>query len=141
MEEKPDWWTNRNKLHLHDNSQCNDVIDAEQRSHAVRHRNREGFSNHHASHHRQEPFYNPCLHGCQQQQLLQQRKGESAIDAELSEQHLRRSRTNFSTWQLESLERAFHVGHYPDAAVCSALAMELSLPESRIQVGLPTRHI
>eukprot|EP00095_Tigriopus_kingsejongensis_P010113 maker-scaffold152_size304267-snap-gene-2.25 protein:Tk10113 transcript:maker-scaffold152_size304267-snap-gene-2.25-mRNA-1 annotation:"homeobox protein" len=44
----------------------------------------------------------------------------------------RRSRTNFNTWQLDELERAFHACHYPDIFMREALAMRLDLRESRI---------
>lgn len=48
----------------------------------------------------------------------------------------RRSRTNFNSWQLEELERAFQASHYPDVFMREALAMRLDLKESRIAVSV-----
>lgn len=47
----------------------------------------------------------------------------------------RRSRTNFNTWQLEELERAFLASHYPDVFMREALALRLDLKESRVAVS------
>ncbi|XP_052131799.1 homeobox protein unc-4-like, partial [Frankliniella occidentalis] len=44
----------------------------------------------------------------------------------------RRSRTNFNSWQLEELERAFLASHYPDVFMREALALRLDLKESRV---------
>lgn len=51
----------------------------------------------------------------------------------------RRSRTNFNTWQLEELERAFLASHYPDVFMREALALRLDLKESRVAVSTRAR--
>ncbi len=48
----------------------------------------------------------------------------------------RRSRTNFNSWQLDELERAFMTCHYPDVFMREALALRLDLRESRVAVKL-----
>ncbi len=48
----------------------------------------------------------------------------------------RRSRTNFNSWQLDELERAFMSCHYPDVFMREALALRLDLRESRVAVRL-----
>ena len=48
---------------------------------------------------------------------------------------MRRSRTNFNTWQLDELERAFNSCHYPDIFMREHLALRLELRESRVAVS------
>ncbi|KAI8506431.1 hypothetical protein Bbelb_158580, partial [Branchiostoma belcheri] len=45
----------------------------------------------------------------------------------------RRSRANYSQWQLEELEKAFETTQYPDIFMREALALRLDLIEARVQ--------
>uniref|UniRef100_A0A914N4P8 Homeobox domain-containing protein n=1 Tax=Meloidogyne incognita TaxID=6306 RepID=A0A914N4P8_MELIC len=69
-----------------------------------------------------------------QQINLNSKKRTAGIDPNFCGTKRRRTRTNFSNWQLNELENAFESGHYPDVFMREALALRLDLLESRVQV-------
>ncbi|XP_046856438.1 paired box protein Pax-6-like [Xenia sp. Carnegie-2017] len=66
---------------------------------------------------------------------------EIAVDlSKIRVTRTRRSRMQYSPWQVEEMENVFQKTHYPDVFVREALALRLDLAEPRIQVWFQNRR-
>lgn len=102
------------------------------------------FSNSHRSQQRLHRRWNKRLQQKEKEEETSQvRQQSSKIFIQFSSIPLLcfNSRTIFTSYQLDELEKAFKEAHYPDVYAREMLSLKTDLPEDRIQVSRTTRAL